>query len=300
MFHPLFPIFGQNRRNLNSEIEFSLQTSYTETNMRLWLTTFVSIVLHLSLFWAVHSYTPPMSHSDMINLTLVNAPVDLQVDYAKKPAKYQGARNLRFKEQRRVEQPQIFPKINDQIQLPQGKQDKMNATTKSEKDNAPEIVQKDLEMGSDLPMMPLINLTMSPTDDDLIKGNFTAVDTDMHIYSSFFTRMHRQVYLDWVQGLRKLINRDLPLPEVMRELVNRKRTTEVEFWLLPNGRFHSAHVMRESGVLALDDRHIEAFMAAKTFPNPPRGLLDDDGFVKFTILFELTVNPESVAKSVDP
>ena len=67
-----------------------------------------------------------------------------------------------------------------------------------------------------------------------------------------------------------------------RELASAEedRITRVIIILDDGGILQGVQVLEESGVRDLDDAAVEAFRAAAPFPNPPKGIIEDDGTVK--------------------
>ncbi len=270
-----------------------MQTSYYGSVKTLSPSILISIICHLALVYVTVQMSPEMSQPGIINLTVIDRQAfENSTDDDKTPAKHHGLRRIRVKkESQSKRKPMLFPSIAQPTLPP------IEPTPKN-KDGDGQKLQSQSE-AQPLKWIPLLERTLHPQDEELRVGNFSAVNMDSHLYFSFFNRMYNQVYPDWHSSVQRLIFKELTITEQIRDLVNRKRITEIEFWLLPNGKFHSAHVMRASGLQHLDDRHVDAFIKAGIFPNPPRGLLADDGFIKFRVVFDIEVKPEAVAKSQD-
>ncbi len=237
------------------------------------------------------SYDVPQS--GMINLTVIDRPAETDETFDDKPAKHHGDRRVRVKnETRALKPPVLFPSISRPT-LPAEE-----STQANEKGPGEEKKQVDADP-QPMDWRPLIDRSLNPEDDDLKVGGFAVVNMDQHKYYSFFSRMYNQVYPEWNASLRKLIFEQMTVTDVIRDLVNKKRITEVEFWLLPDGKVHSAHVMKESGVQVLDDRHMDAFLKIAIFPNPPKDMMTEDGFIKIRIVFEVSMKPDAIARSSD-
>jgi TonB family protein len=52
-------------------------------------------------------------------------------------------------------------------------------------------------------------------------------------------------------------------------------------------------VEQSSGVDFLDHVAVEAFKKAEPFPNPPGGIADEDGSIRFNFQFVLTMRPRN-------
>ena len=65
----------------------------------------------------------------------------------------------------------------------------------------------------------------------------------------------------------------------------RDRATLLTIQLAPDGRLTSVQVRNSSGVDFLDSVAVEAFKMAEPFPNPPTGIQDEDGSIRFNFQF---------------
>jgi TonB family protein len=123
------------------------------------------------------------------------------------------------------------------------------------------------------------------------EGAFTALNTDQFTYYAFFARMNEQVRNRWVANVRDymahLTARDQDF------LSKQERHTLVEIVLSPEGNFSTSILQQTSGDHALDQTAVEAFHAAAPFPNPPRGMIEPDGFIHLRYGFVVTFRPPS-------
>lgn len=113
-------------------------------------------------------------------------------------------------------------------------------------------------------------------------GTFTALNTDRYMFYSFYERIDNQIRYPWETMVWKVFDRT---PKNVWEKKLRPYRTDVEIWLKPNGQFHSAHVMKESGVLGFDEAATQVFEQSKIFPNPPKEMVEDDGFIHLRYSF---------------
>jgi TonB family protein len=109
-------------------------------------------------------------------------------------------------------------------------------------------------------------------------GEITVLDTDSHMYASFYNRVVDLFYIRWVQRLDGIWSR-LSM-ETKRELSGRTWLTEVEIILNSDGIYKSGVLRVRSGFPPFDQAVLYAFQSAQVFPNPPRGKVEADGTVR--------------------
>lgn len=129
-------------------------------------------------------------------------------------------------------------------------------------------------------------------DRDIPLGEITALNTDQYIYYSFYSRIDDLVYERWqskVHGLQHL----LPL-EILKSTPRRGWLTKAEFLISPEGHLIKAIVLKPSGIEELDWAALSAFKEAKIFPNPPQGMIQEDGLVHIHMGFTVRYNPTMV------
>lgn len=109
-------------------------------------------------------------------------------------------------------------------------------------------------------------------------GEITVLDTDTHIYGSFYNRVVDLFYIRWAQRLDSIWNR--LSYEMKKQLSGHTWLTEVEIVLSSDGIYQSGRIKTASGFPPFDQAVIFAFQSAQVFPNPPRGKIDSDGKVR--------------------
>ncbi len=121
----------------------------------------------------------------------------------------------------------------------------------------------------------------SATDDylkDVETGLQTMLSTREFIYYSYYARIKERIKQHWEPNIRdrvKMIFRQ------GRNIASAKdHITQVVITLNRNGELVGIEVITPSGVEALDDAAVQAFRAAAPFPNPPKGLIDEEGEIK--------------------
>lgn len=126
--------------------------------------------------------------------------------------------------------------------------------------------------------------------DGLPEGDGTFLNTKEFKYATFFYRVRDSVANHW-EGLaaREYRRRD-PTGNIYGV---KDRATLLEIRLTPEGRLDDVHVARTSGVDFLDQVAMQAFQLAQPFPNPPPGIADTDGRIRFNFQFVVTMGSRS-------
>lgn len=121
------------------------------------------------------------------------------------------------------------------------------------------------------------------------QGEFTALNTDQFTYYSFFARINEQIRNRWVAGIRNYVG---SLSQSDQEkLAKGDRQTVVEIILTSDGEYHSSVLQHSSGDRTLDQTTVDAFRAAAPFLNPPRGMVEEDGFIHLRYAFVVQFRP---------
>lgn len=113
---------------------------------------------------------------------------------------------------------------------------------------------------------------------DIAMGDVTNLNTDAHIYASFYNRIAEAFYIRWVQNLEKTWNRlSLDTKQKLSGLVWR---TELEIILNARGEVQKVLTMKPSGFPLFDQDAVRAFYEAQFFPNPPKAKVEADGTIR--------------------
>ncbi|HEY8271375.1 MAG TPA: energy transducer TonB [Pseudobdellovibrionaceae bacterium] len=131
---------------------------------------------------------------------------------------------------------------------------------------------------------------------DVSIGNFTALNTDRYVYYSFYARIEELVRFRWESRVRKAVD-SFDRNYVLGVVGRRNWVTSVDIWLTKDGRYHSAHILKESGINHFDQAAVLAFKEAGMFPNPPQDMVEDDGFIHLKYSFNVSFNPGAVVYS---
>jgi TonB family protein len=135
-------------------------------------------------------------------------------------------------------------------------------------------------------------VTGAPSNDhirDVPKGEETLLNSKEFRYATFFNRVKRGVSDHWNPG--EVYLRHDPYGNIYGV---KDRYTVLNVVLDSEGKLSDVSVARSSGVGFLDDEAISAFQLASPFPNPPHGLLENDGLIRFQFgfFFEIGDRPK--------
>ncbi len=132
----------------------------------------------------------------------------------------------------------------------------------------------------------LASLSGAPMSDhieNMEEGEGTFLNSREFKYASYFNRMKRGVSQHW-QPMLEYRRRD-PSGNIYGK---RSRLTVVNITLKADGRVKDLSVSRSSGVEFLDHEALLAVRRAQPFPNPPRGLINDQtGLIEFPFSFHI-------------
>lgn len=113
---------------------------------------------------------------------------------------------------------------------------------------------------------------------ELEPGLETALSTKEFVYHGFFSRIRRQLEQHWGPGVKRKID------EMQRKgrmpASTDDRVTKCLVTLDKRGNIMKVQVIGDSGLRELDEAAVDAFRSAAPFPNPPDGMVDDDGTIK--------------------
>ena len=119
-------------------------------------------------------------------------------------------------------------------------------------------------------------------------GSHTLLNTKEFTYYSYFSRMKEQLYWRWTQYFK----RELPLTSLRLITGNRQKlfSTSLYVYLSPDGEIQDIRVVESSGAENIDSAALHAFLSAAPFPNPPKGLIEEDGHIHIKQSFHLYIN----------
>lgn len=132
---------------------------------------------------------------------------------------------------------------------------------------------------------------------DVRVGSFTALNTDRHLYYSFYNRVDTAIRYRWESRIQNALN--ALGHAALVNLSNQNWTTNIEFLLDENGYVKKALIMKESGVLPFDTSAVRAFEEAAVFPNPPKEMVQEDGYIHLKYSFSVLFRPPTLVNAND-
>jgi TonB family protein len=127
------------------------------------------------------------------------------------------------------------------------------------------------------------------------QGDFTALNTDQHLFYSFYNRVNEQIRWRWenavIQAVENYNRRPSP------NLPKRDRwVTIAEFHLNKQGDLVKILLEKSSGFNDLDQAAKIAFSEGAPIMNPPKEMIQDDGLVKIRYAFQVYWTPQLLAR----
>jgi len=116
--------------------------------------------------------------------------------------------------------------------------------------------------------------------EDMEEADSTGLNAKKWKFAAFINRVKRAVAEEWHPD--ELLSRHDPSGHIYGA---NDRTTVLKVQLRPDGGIADLQVSRPSGVDFLDDEAMSAFRRAQPFDNPPAGMADSDGFIRFKFGF---------------
>ena len=98
------------------------------------------------------------------------------------------------------------------------------------------------------------------------------------IYYSYYQRIRSQIRQFWEPSIRGKVKKIFAQGRSLAS--EHDHVTRVVITLNKEGALLRVQVVGESGLKDLDDAAVEAFRAAEPFPNPPQGIVENDGTIK--------------------
>ncbi len=137
----------------------------------------------------------------------------------------------------------------------------------------------------------LDRITGSPREaglDGVEEGDGTFLNAKEFKYATFFLRVRDAVQDQWEDAVSREYRRRDPMGHIYGQ---RDRNTLLSVTLRPGGELADVKVQETSGVDFLDDVAVDAFRRAQPFPNPPSGIVDEDGLIRLSFMFKIAVGP---------
>jgi TonB family protein len=160
--------------------------------------------------------------------------------------------------------------------------------------------QRPLKLTLDQPMGAMGPLAGGPMPDDLRgieEGDGTFLNARSFKYAGFLNRVKETVGRVWTQKVIEASSKRDPNGQIYSY---KDRRTVIEFTLDRQGEITDVHVKDTSGVQYLDEVAVDAFRVVQRFPNPPPGLILEDGTVKLPFAFTLLAATGGMRLQVGP
>lgn len=113
---------------------------------------------------------------------------------------------------------------------------------------------------------------------DIDPGLETMLSSKEFVYFTFYQRIRNQLQQHWNDMVREKLT---ALYKKGRTIASSDdRVTKLLITLDKQGKLVKVQVIGDSGVSDLDEAAVDAFRASAPFPNPPAGMVDEDGQIK--------------------
>ncbi len=141
----------------------------------------------------------------------------------------------------------------------------------------------------------------SATDDhikDIQMGVQTLLSTREFIYYTYYNRIKARLRQYWEPKIKEKVSNILRQGRTIAS--TSEKITKIVIILNESGTLEKIQVIGPSGMTDLDDAAVEAFRAAAPFPNPPKGIIEEDGKIRIRwdfileALGELDIDVKSV------
>jgi TonB family protein len=113
---------------------------------------------------------------------------------------------------------------------------------------------------------------------DVDQGLETLLNAREFKYYTYYNRIRKQLSQHWEPKVRHKLSEMFKKGRYLASSTD--RITKLVVVLDKGGNLVKVQVIKESGVTDLDDAATEAFQSAAPFPNPPAGIVENDGTVK--------------------
>lgn len=131
--------------------------------------------------------------------------------------------------------------------------------------------------------------------DDVSIGDFTALNTNQYQFYTFYARVEDLVRFRWEGYVRSALDY-FDRRRVIKSISQKAWVTQIEFLIDSKGHLKKAILLKESGIAQFDQSSVKAFEDAKVFPNPPKEMIQDDGYIHLRYSFHVYFNPSYLAR----
>lgn len=113
---------------------------------------------------------------------------------------------------------------------------------------------------------------------ELDPGLETLLSTREFVYFSYYKRIRQQLNQHWTPEIQKTVKK---IYASGRQIASSDdKVTKCLITLDNSGRLLRVQIIGQSGVRDLDEAAVRAFQSAAPFPNPPKGIVEEDGTIR--------------------
>jgi hypothetical protein len=121
-------------------------------------------------------------------------------------------------------------------------------------------------------------------------GNITSLNTDQNKYYSFNQRLIARLVPIWGNMVRNALYQWIE--ENNSPPISKSWVTNVEVIMDKNGEILEVQPMRLSGLWSIDQAAIESFKKVEKVPNPPKEMVDENGYIHIQFQTEVHWIPQ--------
>lgn len=220
-------------------------------------------------------------------------PEKLKTDQTNDPLRFLAEKVQRVKEQLKAKQSGLTQNRSETIE------GKKNLKTYPQKPKISDFAPDQIRLPSLSPdhqpnnQEKGISTLSDDISDDVKVGSITALNTDQYLYYSFFSRSGELLYNEWAPRVQNVLENP---PSQLKSSIHDRFTSVIEVWFKPNGEFHSAHLLKYSGIDLFDQIALDSFKKVKMFPNPPKERIEKDGLIRFKWQLSVHYNPKVLVR----
>lgn len=276
-----------------------------------WYFILVSLLIHLGSYWVTYSISvepttiprlsktvevdlvekPPEKRSKPIPIRFADAPkelIDDSIEALKKKSELLSEKLQRVKKEMRASL--VGMTKNSQLQKRQLSKNNAQASQKVEIPDLNANPQESMEAKKEMEASQNNPLDLSPStfgnqlNKKLEVGQFTALNTDRHLFYSFYSRIEEMIRPPWEQQVSQESQRH------NTQQTTRPRggwATRIDVLLDPDGKLKKVVLLKSSGIEGYDRAAIDAFQRAGFFPHPPKEIVNADGVILLKYLFHV-------------
>lgn len=252
-----------------------------------WL--FLSLFLHFTFSLALYFHHQPEKKEERIEVQLIEQetpelvkeeskqvveqdekPVNDEID---KKAKYLSAHNQKVQKQTVAKKHGEFKNVNSftpKYDISKAVQE-LEAKEKDSLKQTKEVHQP----------QPAVQANSSATIDyikDLDPGLETMLSTREFVYYTYYSRIRKQLNQFWGTKVKEKMTK---IYREGRQIASTEdKITKCLITLDKIGNLVKVQIIGISGIRELDEAAVEAFRLAAPFPNPPTGIIEQDGNIK--------------------